>query len=74
MSFTLNGWAAELRHALRTLRRTPGFTATVVGTLGLAIGVIAGVFTVLDRVLLDPLPYGDPDRLVYVAAEAPGWR
>ena len=42
----------ELRHALRTLRRTPGFTATVVGTLGLAIGTIAGVFTVLDRVLL----------------------
>ena len=72
MSFFLNGWGAELRHALRTLRRTPGFTATVVGTLGLAIGTIAGVFTVLDRVLLAPLPYGHPERLVYVAAEAPG--
>ena len=72
MSITLSGWGAELRHALRTLRRTPGFTATVVGTLGLAIGVIAGVFTILDRVVLDPLPYGHPNRLVFVAAEAPG--
>lgn len=72
MSFILNGWGAELRHALRTLRRTPGFTATVVGTLGLAIGAIAGVFTVLDRVLLSPLPYGHPERLVFVAALAPG--
>ena len=71
MSFT-DGGGAELRHALRTLRRTPGFTATVIGTLGLAIGAIAGVFTVLDRVLLSPLPYGHPDRLVYIAAEAPG--
>ncbi len=72
MSFTLNGWGAELRHALRTLRRTPGFTATVVGTLGVAIGGIAGMFTVLDRVLLAPLPYGHPERLVYVTAIAPG--
>jgi len=72
MSLILNGWGAELRHAVRTLRRTPGFTATVVGTLGLAIGAIAGVFTVLDRVLLSPLPYGHSDRLVYLAGEAPG--
>jgi putative ABC transport system permease protein len=72
MSIILNGWGSELSYALRLLRRTPGFTATVVGTLGLAIGVIAGVFTILDRVVLDPLPYGHPDRLVYVAAEAPG--
>ncbi len=71
MTFT-HGWGAELRHALRTLRRTPGFTLTVVGTLGLAIGTLTGVFTVLDRVLLSPLPYGHPDRLVFVAATAPG--
>ena len=72
MSFTLDGWGADLRHAQRTLRQTPGFTATVVGTLGLAIGAIAGMFTVLDRVLLAPLPYAHSDRLVYVAATAPG--
>jgi putative ABC transport system permease protein len=72
MSFNLDGWGAELRHALRTLRRTPGFTATVVGTLALAIGTIAAVFTVLDRVVISPLPYAHPDRLVFVAGEAPG--
>ena len=72
MSFDLDGWGAALRHALRTLRRTPGFTATVVGTLGLAIGTMTGVFTVLDRVLLSPLPYAHPERLVSIAATAPG--
>jgi predicted permease len=72
MSFDLDGWGAALRLALRTLRRTPGFTATVVGTLGLAIGTLTGVFTVLDRVLLSPLPYAHPERLVSIAATAPG--
>ena len=72
MGITLDGGGAELRHALRTLGRTPGFTTTVVGTLGLAIGAIAAVFTVLDRVLIDPLPYSHPERLVAIAATAPG--
>ena len=71
-SFNLDRGGAELRHAVRTLRRTPGFTATVVGTLALAIGTIAAVFTVLDRVVISPLPYAHPERLVFVAAEAPG--
>jgi putative ABC transport system permease protein len=72
MDLTLIGWGAELRHALRTLRRSPGFTLTVVGTLGLAIGTLTGVFSVLDKVLLSPLPYAHPDRLVFIAGEAPG--
>jgi predicted permease len=72
MSDTLDGWGGDLRHAVRTLGRTPGFTATVVGTLGLAIGLIASVFTVLDRVLLDPLPYAHPERLVSIEGMAPG--
>jgi predicted permease len=72
MNDALRGVGGELRHAVRTLRRTPGFTLAVVGTLGLAIGTIAAVFTVLDRVLLSPLPYGHPERLVYVAGVAPG--
>src|ERR1700741_111478 len=70
--FRPDGAGAELRHAVRTLGRTPGFTATVVGTLALAIGTIAAVFTVLDHVVISPLPYAHPDRLVYVAGEAPG--
>ena len=75
MGFSSSGSGAELRHALRTLRRTPGFTTTVVATLGLAIGVVAAVFTVLDQVLLDPLPYAHPERLVYVGdLDRPGIR
>ena len=57
---------------MRTLRRSPGFAATVVGTLGLAIGTITAVFAVLDRVLLSPLPYAHPERLVFIAGTAPG--
>jgi len=65
-------WMNDLRHAARTLRRTPGFTGTAVGMLGLAIGATAGMFSVVDTVLLSRLPYADPDRLVYIAASAPG--
>jgi len=72
MGRILQGWVDDLGHGVRTLRRTPAFTATVVGTLGLAIGVLAGNYTVLDKVLLDPLPYRDADRLVAIVATAPG--
>jgi predicted permease len=65
-------WIRDVRHALRTLARAPGFTLASAGTLALALGVAAGVFTVVDAVLLRPLPFGEPDRLVYVAASAPG--
>jgi len=65
-------WMNDLRQAVRTLRRTPGFTGTAVGMLGLAIGATAGMFSVVDTVLLSRLPYADPDRLVYIAASAPG--
>jgi putative ABC transport system permease protein len=69
---SLRTWARELRLASRALRRTPGFAAVATGTLGLAIGVNAGMFSVVDAVLLRPLPYAHADRLVHVAATAPG--
>ena len=65
-------WLRDLRYALRFLRRTPSFTVVTVGTLGLAIGVNAAMFSVVDRVLLAPLPFAHPERLVHIAASAPG--
>src|SRR5215213_7283275 len=53
----------DLRFGWRLLRRTPGFTAAAVLTLGLGTGVTTAVFSVLDQVVLRPLPYAQPERL-----------
>jgi predicted permease len=65
-------WTTDLRHAWRALLRTPGFFATCVGTLALAIGAVAGMFNVVNTVLLEPLPFPRSDRLVLVQGTAPG--
>ena len=65
-------WMSEIVHAARRLRDAPGFTITIVGMLGLAIGAMAAMFCVVNTVLLKPLPFANTDRLVYVAATAPG--
>jgi putative ABC transport system permease protein len=67
-----NEWMTDLRYAVRALKRSPGFAAVTVGTLGLAIGANAGMFNVVDTVLLRPLPYAHLDRLLSIAASAPG--
>jgi putative ABC transport system permease protein len=56
----------DARFGARTLRRNPGFAATVVLTLALATGATTAIFSVVNSVLLRPLPFGDPDRLVQV--------
>jgi putative ABC transport system permease protein len=68
----LGDWIMELQHSARTLLRTPVFTLTTVLMLGLSIGATAGMFSVVDAVLLRPLPYPEPERLVHIAATAPG--
>src|SRR5437016_8851668 len=54
----------SLRIAVRTLRRNPGFAATAIGTLALGISVNTTIFSVVNAVLLQPLPYRDASRLV----------
>ncbi len=56
--------AQELRHAARRMARTPVFTAAAATTLALAIAANAAIFTLVHRVVLNPLPYADSDRLI----------
>ncbi len=56
-----------LNTTLRGLRRTPWFAATAILTVALGIGATASIFSVVNRVLLAPLPFRDPDRLVWIA-------
>ena len=65
-------WTKDLRYAWRALLRTPGFMITSIGTLALAIGTVAGMFGVINTVILKPLPFVNPERLVVLSGTAPG--
>jgi putative ABC transport system permease protein len=61
----------DLRYALRTLRSSPGFAAMAVATIALAIGANTAMFSFLNGILLSPLPYPDPERVMLVLEKRP---
>ena len=63
---------ADVRFGLRMLRRNPSFTSVALLTLALGIGANTAMFTVLSAVVLRPLPFADPERLVAVQASRDG--
>src|SRR5262245_34937830 len=60
-------FAQDIRYAVRTLLKMPGFAAAAIFTLALAIGANTAFFSVIKGILLEPLPYPDPDRIVVVS-------
>ena len=58
--------AQDVSYALRRMRREPGFAATAIVTIGLAVGLATTIYSMAESVLLRPFPYGDPERLVMV--------
>ena len=69
---SIESMLADLKFTLRRLRKSPAFAITVLLTLAIGIGANTAVFSVVDGVLLKPLPYPDPNRLVALWLSAPG--
>ena len=68
----MNAFLQDLRYAIRTLRRSPASTLVIVASLAIGIGANTAIFTVVNALLLKPLPYPDPDRLAILWLRSPG--
>jgi hypothetical protein len=68
----MNTLPLDVRHSIRTLLKNPTFTITAILSLTIGIGATAAVFSIANAVLLKPLPYQDPDRLVILWNSSPG--
>src|SRR5580704_17577780 len=68
----MNGLLADIRYALRSFRKTPGFIAVVALSLAIGIGACTSLFSIANALLLRPLPYKDAERLVILWNRSPG--
>src|ERR1700680_3837263 len=66
----MQNFLADLRYGIRRLLKSPGFALVAVIALGLGIGANTAIFSLVDRVLIRPMPYADPDRLVTLWEDA----
>ena len=62
----MNHLMADMRQAFRGFRRSPGFAVVIILTLALGIGANSAIFSIVRGVLLSPLPYDEPDRLMFI--------